>query len=93
MPSASLLLLQRSNRALAAENKRLKETNQHLREDVEHLKRLIFDEGIPARVREWMREYDLPIWEVFYCHEHKEWFNELDSAFPYDFAGCTCKRC
>jgi len=46
---------------------------------------------ISMPVREWMEEFGMP-WEVFYCYDHKQWVDELDSSFPY-FADNRCPRC
>ncbi len=80
-------------RALRSANKRLEAENAQLKEEVASLREMIFTQGIPDHIREWMREFDLPFWEVFYCHQHKEWYTELDSAFPYFHEGCACPKC
>lgn len=42
-------------------------------------------------VIEWMAEYNLP-WELFWCHDHRRWMDELDNSFPY-FWDNTCPGC
>ncbi|WP_052684014.1 hypothetical protein [Vibrio parahaemolyticus] len=48
---------------------------------------------LPERVRQWMRDYSTPIWELFYCFEHGQWYVELDNTFPYHLHGCKCDKC
>ena len=71
----------------------LQRQNEALQEENYHLKQQLYTHDLPDRVRTWMREYDLPIWEVFYCYEHKKFFTELDTAFPYFMADCVCEDC
>lgn len=80
-------------RVLKATIDRLERENETLREEVQHLKQQLYTGRLPERVRTWMREYDLPIWEAFYCHEHKKFFTELDSAFPHHMEDCVCDDC
>lgn len=44
-----------------------------------------------SQIREWMNEHKMP-WEVFWCNEHRQWFDELDNSFPY-FTDSSCPRC
>lgn len=46
---------------------------------------------ISSQVREWMDEYSMP-WELFWCLEHRQWFDELDNSFPY-FTDSSCPIC
>ncbi|PRD14020.1 antitoxin PHD [Pantoea coffeiphila] len=47
---------------------------------------------VPHLVGYWMRHYRMP-WEVFWCSDHLQWINELDSSFPYSMADNTCPAC
>lgn len=46
---------------------------------------------VPMNIVNWMNEYGMP-WEVFWCYEHNEWFDELDTSFPY-FTDSICPKC
>lgn len=60
----------------------------------EILSRVIVIDGkaIPLHVAEWMLEHELP-WEAFWCYEHSQWFEELDSSFPYFAEFNQCCKC
>lgn len=32
-------------------------------------------------------------WEPFWCYEHLQWCDELDSSFPYSMADNSCPVC
>lgn len=61
---------------------------------IEGLTRVITIRGksVPLRVAEWMLEHSLP-WEVFWCYEHSQWIEELDSSFPYFAEFNQCCKC
>jgi len=39
-----------------------------------------------------MKYYRMP-WEPFWCYEHLQWCDELDSSFPYSMADNSCPVC
>ncbi len=47
---------------------------------------------IPYLIGCWMKSYRMP-WEVFWCSDHLQWVDELDSSFPYSMADNTCPIC
>lgn len=47
---------------------------------------------IPDRVSLWMKSFGLP-WAVFWCYNHRQWCDELDSSIPYGVEGNTCPEC
>ena len=46
----------------------------------------------PDRVVEWSVHYEISI-ACFKCHEHEEYFIELDSLFPYHTEKSVCDKC
>ena len=46
----------------------------------------------PDRVVEWSIHYEISI-ACFKCHEHNEWFVELDNLFPNHWEDCKCSKC
>lgn len=53
---------------------------------------VIGNKPIPIRIVRWMDEWNMP-WEVFWCYEHSEWVEELDSLFPYHMESSKCPTC
>lgn len=47
---------------------------------------------VPFLICCWMKHYCMP-WEVFWCSEHLQWVDELDSSFPYSMNDNTCPVC
>ena len=83
----------RRARLYEAEITRLKSRIEELETEVRDLKELVTMPKIPERVKQWMHEYDLTCWEVFWCFEHKKWFTELDTSFPYHMEQSRCPSC
>lgn len=75
----------RTERGARHQNKILQLKIEGLEEDLEvlreQLEKLTTDD-VPAHVKIWMNDYRLP-WQIFWCYEHEEWVNELDTSFPY----------
>lgn len=46
----------------------------------------------PDYVVDWSIEYGISI-ACFKCHEHDEYFTQLDSLFPYHWEDCQCVKC
>lgn len=46
----------------------------------------------PFQVSCWMKQYRMP-WEVFWCSDHLQWVDELDSSFPYSMSDNSCPIC
>ncbi|MCP2232842.1 antitoxin PHD [Erwinia aphidicola] len=47
---------------------------------------------LPFLISSWMKHYSMP-WEVFWCSEHLQWVDELDSSFPYSMSDNVCPVC
>lgn len=63
-----------------------RELNNRLRDDE------LPPEEIPPRISGLMKYHCMP-WEVFFCYEHKQWVDELDSSFPYSMSDNRCPGC
>jgi len=48
--------------------------------------------AVPYLISCWMKSYCMP-WEVFWCNDHLQWVDELDSSFPYSMSDNTCPVC
>ncbi|WP_140919047.1 antitoxin PHD [Limnobaculum xujianqingii] len=46
---------------------------------------------VPMGIVNWMNDYGMP-WEVFWCYEHNQWVDELDTTFPYHHDN-FCPKC
>lgn len=47
---------------------------------------------VPYLITCQMKYYRMP-WEPFWCYEHLQWCDELDSSFPYSMADNSCPIC
>jgi len=48
--------------------------------------------AVPYLISCWMKHYSMP-WEVFWCSDHLQWVDELDSSFPYSMSDNSCPIC
>lgn len=48
--------------------------------------------AVPYLISCWMKHYSMP-WEVFWCSDHLQWVDELDSSFPYSMSDNSCPVC
>lgn len=86
---------QEANRWLLGEKSRLEAKIRALETDLEFYKKQACQVAkirVPDRVIKWVEQYDQPF-DMFKCHEHNEWFTDLDACFPYSAAGCVCPKC
>ncbi|KNA27969.1 antitoxin PHD [Pantoea ananatis] len=47
---------------------------------------------VPYLITCQMKYYRMP-WEPFWCYEHLQWCDELDSSFPYSMTDNSCPIC
>ena len=78
----------RKNEVLTAEIESLKADRDHHKDQVSKL----LSDSVPKLVKNWMLEYGQP-WQLFWCYEHSQWIEELDSMFPYDTVDNRCSSC